>query len=370
MGFAPFDEVYPWDLLIPYRQTAEKHDGGTVDLSIGTPIDPTPKLIQGALTAAANAPGYPTVAGTPELRGALVEWWQRRRRATLGESQVLPTIGSKELVGLLPSLLGLGEGDVIVVPTIAYPTYAVGAKLAGATVMASDDVQEWGDDERVRLIWLNSPSNPTGTVLPASELRDIIQAARNVGAVVASDECYAELPWEEPWTTSGVPSLMADEVTGGGHTGLIAAYSLSKQSNLAGYRAAFVAGDEAIIEQISLLRRHLGMMIPAPVQAAMVSALGDEEHVQAQRAIYEKRRHVLIPALETAGFEIDHSQAGLYLWARKEGLDGWGAVSFFADRGIVVGPGSFYGKSASGHVRISLTAADERVFEAANRLST
>lgn len=368
MGFAPFDEDYPWDLLIPYRRTAAEHAGGTVDLSIGTPVDDTPALLQGALAAAANAPGYPTVAGTPELREALIDWWARRRGATVDPAGVLPTIGSKELVGLLPSLLGLGPKDAVVVPTTAYPTYAVGAKLAGAQIIEADDVEEWKHDERVRLIWVNSPSNPTGAVTPMAELRRIVEAARERGAIVASDECYAELPWTEPWVGGGVPSLLSDEVTGGDHAGLLAAYSLSKQSNLAGYRAAFLAGDVDLIGGISLLRRHLGMMIPAPVQAAMVVALRDDAHVEEQKRVYQRRRDALIPALRHAGFEIDHSEAGLYLWVRKQGLDGWQIVSNFANKGIVVGPGAFYGKAAENHVRISLTATDERIEQAVRRI--
>lgn len=370
MGFAPFDEDYPWDALIPYRETAAAHPGGVVDLSIGTPVDPTPQLVQQALAGAANAPGYPTVAGTPELRRALTDWWARRRGARLTESEVLATIGSKELVGLLPSLLGLGEGDGVVVPTTAYPTYDVGARLAGATVIPADDVAAWESDDRVRLVWVNSPSNPTGAVIGREELQRIIAAARKLGAIVASDECYAELPWTPTWVESGVPSLLADDVTNGDRSGLLAAYSLSKQSNLAGYRAAFIAGDAELIARISLLRRHLGMMVPAPVQAAMVAALNDDEHVRAGRERYRRRREVLHRALTAAGFTIDHSEAGLYLWARRDGDgDCWRTVGEFAAKGIIVGPGAFYGSAARGHVRISLTATDERVEQAAIRLA-
>jgi len=370
VGFAPFDEDYPWDALIPYRQTAAAHPGGVVDLSIGTPVDPTPPLVQQALASAANAPGYPTVAGTPELRRALTNWWARRRSAHLAESEVLATIGSKELVGLLPSLLGLGEGDAVVVPTTAYPTYEVGARLAGATVIPADDVAAWEGNTRVRLVWVNSPANPTGAVLAHEELQRIIAAARNLGAVVASDECYAELPWTPTWVESGVPSLLADEVTDGDHSGLLAAYSLSKQSNLAGYRAAFIAGDRELLAKISLLRRHLGMMVPAPVQAAMVAALDDDEHVMRGRERYGRRREILLEALTAAGFTIDHSEAGLYLWARREGTgDCWQLVGELAEKGIIVGPGAFYGSAARGHVRISLTATDERVEHAAARLA-
>lgn len=367
MGFAPFDEEYPWDSLIPYRQSAAAHPGGVVDLSIGTPVDPTPNILQEALAAAANAPGYPTVDGTPELRAALVDWWQRRRGASVDPRGILPTIGSKELVGLLPALLGLGPDDVVVVPTVAYPTYRVGAKLAGAQVVEADHPSQW--EGNVRLVWVNSPSNPTGAVASAQALRGIVAAARERGAIVASDECYAELPWTPQWIQEGVPSLLADRVTDGNHAGLLAAYSLSKQSNLAGYRGAFLAGDPALIAKIALLRRHLGMMIPAPVQAAMVVALGDDEHVATQRETYARRRETLLAALLGAGFEIDHSDAGLYLWVRKAGCDAWDLIHEFAEQGIIVGPGTFYGDAAASHVRISLTATDERIAEAARRLA-
>ncbi|HLS02211.1 MAG TPA: succinyldiaminopimelate transaminase [Beutenbergiaceae bacterium] len=354
---------------MPYREKAASHPGGVVDLSIGTPIDPTPAAIQQELKANADAPGYPTAEGSPQLREAIVTWWARRRHARLTTDGVFPTIGSKELVGLLPSLLGLGPGDIVVIPEIAYPTYEVGARLAGAEVLASDDVATWGENPRVKLVWVNSPSNPTGRVASAQELAHVVAAARNIGAVVASDECYAELMWDKPWTQQGVPSVLSPEVSGGDHTGLIAAYSLSKQSNLAGYRAALVAGDEELIAKIGLLRRHLGMMIPAPIQQAMVVALKDDEHVRAQREVYRLRRERLKPALRAAGFEIEHSNAGLYLWVRRDGMQAWDIVDYMAERGIIVGSGTFYGERGANHVRVALTAPDERVSEGARRLA-
>ncbi len=369
MGFAEFDEGYPWDELLPYAETARAHPGGLVDLSIGTPVDPTPLAIQVALREAADAPGYPTVAGPLELREAMVAWWARRRRADVDETAVLATIGLKEFVGLLPSMLGLGPGDVVVIPTVAYPTYSVGARLAGAEVLASDDPAEWGERTDVRLVWINSPSNPTGAVLPADHQAGVVAAARGIGAIVAADECYAELPWNEPWTSHGVPCLLEEAVSGGDHTGLLAAYSLSKQSNLAGYRAAFVAGDPAIIARLTLLRRHLGMMVPAPVQAAMITALGETSHVLDQRRVYAHRRDGLLGALEAAGYEVVHSDAGLYLWTRREGRSTRELVAEFAELGILVGPGTFYGPGGEGFVRIALSAHDERITAAAGRLT-
>lgn len=361
---------FPWDTLVPFAAIAREHPGGIVDLSVGTPVDATPVVVRDALIAAANWPGYPTTHGTLALREAVVAWFARRRGVPgLDPVAVLPTIGSKELVALLPSLLGLGAGDVVVHPRTAYPTYDVGARLAGATPLPADDVAAWAGAD-VRLVWLNSPGNPDGTVRSVDELRDVVDAARAVGAVVASDECYAELAWEEPWVSQGVPSLLDPRVTGGDLTGLLAVYSLSKQSNLAGYRAAFVAGDPALIAGLLETRKHAGMLVPGPVQAAMTVALGDDAHVAAQREVYRVRRNRLRSGLEAAGLEIDGSQAGLYLWARPAGApqDCWTTVADLAALGVLVAPGAFYGAAAAGHVRLALTASDERIAEAAARL--
>ncbi|MFD6093167.1 succinyldiaminopimelate transaminase [Oerskovia sp. NPDC060338] len=376
MGFASLGGLaYPWDSLTPFAERARQHPRGIVDLSIGTPVDPTPAVVRDALAAAGDAHGYPTTHGTPVLREAVVDWFARRRGVPrLDPDAVLPTVGSKELVGLLPSLLRLGPGDVVVHPATAYPTYDVGARLAGATPLATDRVEDWAGRDDVRLVWVNSPGNPTGEVLGVEQLARVVAAAREIGAVVVSDECYAELAWEEPFATSGVPSILDPRVSGGSNEGLLAAYSLSKQSNLAGYRAAFVAGDPGVVADLLTTRKHLGMIVPAPVQAAMVAALTDDAHVAAQREVYRRRRDVLLPALGQAGLQVDGSQAGLYLWSRPAGEtadehDCWETVGALADLGILVGPGAFYGPTAAGHVRVALTASDERVHEAAARLT-
>jgi succinyldiaminopimelate transaminase len=275
---------------------------------------------------------------------------------------VLPTIGSKEMVAWLPTLLGLGAGDVVVLPEIAYPTYDVGARLAGATPVASDGLTALGP-RRVRLVWVNSPSNPTGRVLPVEHLRKVVAWARERGAVVASDECYAELGW-----TAEPVSLLHPDVCGGSHDGLLAVYSLSKQSNLAGYRAAFVAGDVGLIRELLEVRKHAGMIVPTPVQAAMVAALGDDEHVAVQRKRYARRRDVMHEALGSDGWRVDHSEAGLYLWATRD-EDCWESVRRLATRGILVAPGAFYGVAGARHVRVALTATDDQVAVAAGRLS-
>lgn len=374
MGLADLSGLaYPWDTLTPYAERARAHPRGVVDLSIGTPVDPTPAVVRDALAAASDAHGYPTTHGTPTLRETVAAWFARRRSVPgLDPDAVLPTVGSKELVGLLPALLRLGPGDVVVHPRTAYPTYDVGARLAGATPLATDDVDEWAGRTDVRLVWVNSPSNPTGRVLDAAHLARVVSAAREIGAVVASDECYAELAWAEPYASQGVPSLLDPAVSGGSHDGLLVTYSLSKQSSMAGYRAAFVAGDPALVADLLATRKHLGMIVPAPVQAAMVAALSDDAHVAAQRDVYARRREVLVAALGDAGLQVDHSEAGLYLWSRPAGDDGgdcWRTVSDLADLGILVGPGAFYGPEGAGHVRVALTATDERVHEAAARLS-
>ena len=365
MGVADLAD-YPWDAVAPYAERARAHPDGIVDLSIGSPVDPTPPIVAEALARATDAHAYPQTVGTPALREAIVDWYDRRRGAPgLTPQNVLPTIGSKELVALLPLLLDLGAGDVVVHPRAAYPTYEVGARLVGATPTPSDDPAAWPED--TRLVWLNSPGNPDGRVLDAVFLRSAVARARELGAVLASDECYAELGWDAPWDARRIPSVLNPDVTGGDVRGILSVYSLSKQSNLAGYRAAFLAGDPVIVARLLTARKHLGLMLPAPVQTAMIAALGDDVHVAAQKERYRARRARLKPALESAGFRVDHSEAGLYLWA-TEGRDAWESLDRLAGLGILAGPGHFYGEHFPQHIRLSLTATDERIDAAAERL--
>ncbi|MEU8709953.1 bifunctional succinyldiaminopimelate transaminase/glutamate-prephenate aminotransferase [Streptomyces sp. NPDC048565] len=355
--------VFPWDKLVPYKATAVAHPDGLVDLSVGTPVDPVPELIQHALTAASDSPGYPTVWGTEELRDALAGWVERRLGArAVAHENVLPVVGSKELVAWLPTQLGLGAGDKVAHPRLAYPTYEVGARLCGAEPVAYDDPTEL-DPEGLKLLWLNSPSNPTGRVLPKDELTRIVAWAREHGVLVFSDECYLELGWEaEP------VSVLHEDVCGGTYEGIVAVHSLSKRSNLAGYRAAFIAGDAAVLGELLQIRKHGGMMTPAPVQAATVAALGDDAHVERQRARYARRRTVLRAALEAHGFRIEHSEASLYLWATRD-EPCWKTVAHLAELGILVAPGDFYGPAGDHFVRVALTATDERVDAAVKRLT-
>jgi succinyldiaminopimelate transaminase len=357
---------YPWDAVAPYAERARAHADGICDLSIGSPVDPTPDVVRRALAEATDAHAYPQTVGTPQLREAIAAWFDRRRGVPgLEPRNVLPTIGSKELVALLPTLLGLGEGDIVVHPRAAYPTYEVGARVAGATPLASDEPDEW--PEGTKLIWINSPGNPDGRVWSVDELRRAVARARQLGAVIAGDECYAELGWDAPWDAEPVPSILDPRVIGDSRANVLSVYSLSKQSNLAGYRAAFVAGCARIVGDLLTARKHLGLMPPGPVQHAMAVALGDDAHVAEQKERYRARRDILRPALEAAGFTIDRSEAGLYLWA-TEGRDAWESMERLADLGILAGPGVFYGEFFPQHVRLSLTASDERIAAAAARL--
>jgi len=334
-----------------------------VDLSVGTPVDPVPQLIQQALAAAADRPGYPATQGTPQLREAAAGWLARAHGVTVAPDAVLPVIGTKEFIAWLPTVLGCGPADTVVYPELAYPTYGIGALLAGAQAVATDGLVSLGP-ERVRLVWVNSPANPTGRVLPASHLAKMAGWARERGAVLASDECYLDLGFGmRPL------SVLHPDACGGSHQGLLAVHSLSERSNLAGYRAGFVTGDPALVGQLLEIRRHAGMMAPAPVQAAMTAALDDDEHAARQRDRYAARRALLREALEQAGWQIEHSQAGLYLWACHPRYDAWASVAALAEAGILVAPGEFYGAAGARHIRVALTATDERVRSAADRLA-
>ena len=328
---------------------------------MGTPVDPVPEAARSALAGASDSPGYPLTAGTAQLRAAIADWVATACGADPASLGVLPTIGSKELVAWLPTLLGVGVGDTVVIPRVCYPTYEVGATLAGATVVRSDSLTALGPTPRVRLVWVNSPANPTGRVLPEAHLRKMVDWARERGAVLASDECYLPLGWE----TRPVSVL---DVCDGDYRGVLAVHSLSKRSNLAGYRAGFVAGDPELVGRLLNARKHAGMIVPQPVQAAMVAMLRDESHVTAQRERYAARRADLRAALVGAGFTIEHSEAGLYLWATR-GEDCWSTVEWCARRGILVAPGEFYGPDGARHVRVALTASDERVAAAVARLA-
>lgn len=355
--------VFPWDTLTEVRARAAAHPGGLVDLTVGTPVDPVAPVIRDALAAASARPGYPTTVGTAELRQAAVDALARRYGVTgLDTEAVLPVIGTKELIAGLPAQLGLGPGHTVVVPEVAYPTYEVGALLAGATVVRADSLTQLGPSSPA-LLYLNSPSNPSGKVLGIEHLRKVVGWARERGVIVASDECYLGLVWE-----GEAPSILDPRVCDGDHSGLLALHSLSKTSNLASYRAGFVAGDPALVTELLTVRKHAGLMMPLPVQAAMTAALADDAHEAEQRERYRVRRDLLLPAVQGAGFRVDHSEAGLYLWATRD-EPCRDTVDWCAERGLLVAPGEFYGPAGARHVRIALTATDATVTEAVRRLS-
>lgn len=351
---------------------ARSHPDGIVDLSVGTPVDDVAPVVQQALAAAGAAPGYPTTAGTPALRAAAGAALRRRYGITdLAPDAVLPVIGTKELIAWLPTLLGLGPDDAVVVPELAYPTYEVGARLAGTQILRADALTQLGPQVPA-LIYLNSPSNPTGRVLGREHLRKVVSWARERGVLIASDECYLGLSWEaaagpDVAGPAAPVSVLHPSVCDGDHTGLLAIHSLSKTSSLAGYRAGFVAGDPALVAELLAVRKHAGMMVPTPVQAAMVAALDDDEHEVRQRDRYARRRELLLPAMRSAGFTVEHSEAGLYLWATR-GEPGRDTVRWLAERGILVAPGEFYGVAGAQYVRVALTATDERIAAAVARL--
>ena len=273
-----------------------------------------------------------------------------------GDFDVLPLIGSKEFVAWLPTFL---QAKKVLFPKVAYPTYNVGAIMAGSEPIAVDlDAKQWPE---VDLAWINSPSNPTGRVHTAEELKDAITYSRTHKTPVVSDECYLEFG-----DTKEPASILA--FTNADNANILAVHSLSKRSSMAGYRGAFVIGDPVLIKKILEIRKHAGMMVPLPIQHAMIAALSDDVHVGQQRSRYNARRKTLMPALESIGFRVDHSEAGLYIWCTR-GEDSWKSVDALAQLGILVTPGIFYGADGSQHVRIALTATDAAIADATARIT-
>ena len=345
---------FPWDALAPFGDLARAHPEGIIDLSQGTPIDPTPEFIQQVFRDASNSPSYPVTTGTPELRSAIRKWAIDRLGAT-GEFDVLPLIGSKELVASLPTIL---ESQKVLIPEIAYPTYHVGALIAQAqSIPVGIDATQWPSAD---LAWINSPSNPTGRVHSISELQACVQWSRDHDSILVSDECYIEFDH-----TAKSFSILSQ--TEGDNRNILAVFSLSKRSSMAGYRAGFMIGDSALISRIREFRKHSGMMVALPVQKAMTVALGDDHHVAEQRARYNDRREALRPALELCGFRIEFSDSGLYLWCTRN-EDAWTSVEWLAARGILATPGSFYGSAGSRYIRLAMTATDAHIEASVARL--
>ena len=303
-----------------------------------------------------NAPGYPLTVGTPQLRASIRDW-ALKRLGVKGEFDVLPLIGSKELVAWLPTFL---QSKRVLFPEIAYPTYSVGAILASAEgAPVPIDPSTWPHAD---LAWINSPSNPTGRVHSVNELDAVIAWGRANNSVIASDECYLDFG-------HGTKPNSILMYTKGENKNILAVHSLSKRSSMAGYRAGFLVGDPDLISRIREIRKHAGMIVPLPIQHAMVSALSDELHVAKQRELYNARRERLKPALERVGFQIEETRAGLYVWCTR-GEEDWNSVAWLAELGILVTPGHFYGVKGACYIRIALTATDAHIDEAILRLNS
>ena len=372
MGFHSFASPYDWSRIDSYRRRGEQCPGGLVDLSVGSPVDPVPRSVREALAAAADdgqARGYPKTAGDGLLRQAAADWFRRCRGVDLDAlgADLVPTVGSKEAVALMASLLHLGPGDRVVQPAVSYPTYAIGTQLAGAQVTTVDDpadTDSWVDLPGVRAIWINSPGNPSGRVMDRAGLAKIVQAARSIGATVLSDECYALLDWSGSAQAS--PCILETEVCGGDASGILCLYSMSKQSNMAGYRAALVAGDAQLVEAMTAYRKQVGLIVPGPVQEAMRAALEDGEAVMAQRDVYARRLHALTEALGAYGYDAVMPQGGLYIWAPARSGDCWADMADLSRLGILASPGEFYGDGR--YLRFSSTINDEQLELALGRL--
>jgi len=366
IGFEP--PPYPYDRLEEARRVAGAHRGGAVDLSVGTPTDAPPQVALDALAHSRTERSYPPSIGTEGFRRAAAAWLDRRFGAKVDPSQVAATIGSKEFVAGLPHWLRLRtpDRDTVLYPAVSYPSYAMGATLGAcrAVPVAVDshwrlrlDTVDPADSDRALCLWVNTPGNPAGG------LDDLAAAAgwgRQRRIPIFSDECYAEFTWDGP------PRSVLQHSS----EGVVAVHSLSKRSNLAGARVGFYAGDPDLVHYLSELRKHAGFMVPGPVQAAAVAALGDQDHVEAQRRRYLHRLKALAAAFGSIGIEAPLPGGGFYLWVRAPGGDAWALVDRLArEAGAVVSPGEFYGEAGAGYVRVAAVQPDDRIALVAERLA-
>lgn len=378
MSATPFvPPPYPQDRLATLKRLADALPGGIVDVSVGQPVDPMPDVVLAALSAAApSANGYPVAIGTPTLREAASGWMQRRFGVTVPPDDIVACIGTKEAVASLPHMLHLRnpERDTVLYPAVAYPTYEMGAQLAGLRAVPVPVDDHWridlsqvapADAARALVLWLNEPGNPTGTAASRAQFEAAVAWARARDIVVASDECYVEFTYD----AQGDPAAPATALHAGPE-GVLVVHSLSKRSNMAGIRVGFIAGDAQLVHYLGELRRHAGLMVPSPVQAAAIAALNDDDHVAEQRARYAHRRRMLLPALEDFGLVHDGGTSAFYLWMRDvEGTDdGWEIAARLAEAGLLCAPGDLYGARGADHVRISLTAPDDRIALTIERL--
>ncbi len=365
-GFVP--PPYPYDRLDELKSVADAHEGGLVDLSVGTPCDPPPESVVAALSSSDAERGYPPSIGTPEFREAAAGWLERRLGASVPPGQVGACIGTKELVAGIPQWLHLRDPsrDTVLYPAISYPTYEMGAILAGCRAVPVPVDDAWridlsaidpADAARALCLWVNTPGNPAGG------LDDLAAAAawgRDHGVLVLSDECYAEFTWDGPPRT----------ILTTGHDGVLAVHSLSKRSNLAGVRAGFYAGDAELMHYLQEIRKHAGFMLPGPVQAAAVAAFADDAHVDVQRQRYRDRLEDVASMVGAAyGIDVALPGGGFYLWIPAPDGDAWAFARRVAeDAGALVSPGEFYGAAGAGHVRVAVVQPDDRLALVAARL--
>ncbi|PZS16747.1 MAG: succinyldiaminopimelate transaminase [Acidimicrobiales bacterium] len=386
-AFAP--PVYPYERLASARRLADSHEGGIVDLSIGTPTDPPPPAAVAALSTSGVARGYPASVGSYRYREAARDWMGRRLGTEVPVEAVAACVGTKELVASLPHLLRLRrpDRDTVLYPSLSYPTYEMGAVLAGCRPVPVPldssgrlDLAAVADSdaERALLVWANSPGNPAGQL---EDLGAVATWGRSRDVPVASDECYADLTWDGP------PRSILEH----GLDGVLALHSLSKRSNLAGLRAGFYAGDPDLVRYLSETRKHAGLMVPGPVQVAAVIALDDDEHAEAQRRRYRERLERFGAILAAIGVDVAFPRGSLYLWApvpptgvppaapgpgavptgssESGGVPAWVFTQWLAaEGGALVSPGDLYGPAGAGHVRIAMVAPLDRLEVVARRL--
>lgn len=364
MSFTP--PAYPYERLDGIKRLASVFEGGPVDCSIGTPIDPPPDFVVEELARAVGARGYPPSAGTPAYREAASSWLRRRFGVEVAPEGVVACVGTKEFVASLAGFLHLRspERDTVLFPAVSYPTYAMGATLAGLRSVAVPmekgqlDLSAISEEDAARalVLWANSPSNPTGYL---DDLEHVAEWGRRHGVLVASDECYAEFTW-----TSRPRTILEF-----GSDGVLALHSISKRSNLAGLRAGFYAGDDEVVAYLRLVRQHAGLMVPGPVQDAVALAYGDDAHVELQRQRYLARLERLSGALARVGIDAPLPEGAFYLWCSKPGLDGWALGEFLAERsGLVASPGELYGDAGRDFLRVAVVQSDERIELVASRL--
>jgi succinyldiaminopimelate transaminase len=352
---------YPYDRLDELKAVAGALPGGLVDLSIGTPCDPPPPLVLEALASSGAERGYPPSIGSAAYREAAAGWMARRLGVTVDPSHLAACVGTKELVAGVPQWLRLRRPDLdtVLYPAISYPTYAMGATLAGcrAVPFAELDDIDPADAARALCLWVNVPGNPTGAL---GDLGAAAAWGRAHRVPVLSDECYVEFTWDGPGHT----------ILEHGLEGVVAVHSLSKRSNLAGARAGFYAGDPELVGYLSEVRKHAGFMVPGPVQAAAVAAWGDDAHVDEQRDRYLRRLEAMAAALKIAGVDAPLPAGAFYLWAPAPDGDAWALARRLAEGGgLLVSPGDFYGPAGTGHVRVAVVQPDERIALVAQRLA-